>query len=67
MLFHHLGIATDSLRRDVHGLRRIGLQIRGRGVMDERQGVSGQFLVGGGPRLELLEQLPGSETGSHRS
>ena len=62
MRFHHLGIATDSLRRDLGAYRSLGYRCEGASVVDERQGVRGQFLVGGGPRLELLEPLPGSET-----
>jgi methylmalonyl-CoA/ethylmalonyl-CoA epimerase len=60
--FHHLGIATDSLERDLHAYRALGYRSEGAIVVEERQGVRGQFLVGGGPRLELLEALPGSET-----
>ena len=62
MRFHHLGIASDSLRRDLRAYRALGYRSEGASVVDERQGVRGRFLVGGGPRLELLEPLPGSET-----
>jgi methylmalonyl-CoA/ethylmalonyl-CoA epimerase len=62
MRFHHLGIATDSLDRDVRAYSTLGYRSEGPSVVEERQGVTGRFLVGGGPRLELLEQLPGSET-----
>ena len=61
MRFHHLGMATDSLQRDIHAYGALGYRAEGASVMNERQGVRAQFLVGGGPRLELLEQLPGSE------
>lgn len=62
MRFHHLGIATDSVERDLAAYRAIGYRTEGASVAEERQGVRGRFLVGGGPRLELLEPLPGSET-----
>lgn len=62
MRFHHLGIATDSLRRDLRAYGALGYRSEGPSVVDERQGVRGQFLVGGGPRLELLEPLSGSKT-----
>lgn len=60
--FHHLGIATESLQRDLPAYCALGYRSEGAVVVDERQGVRGQFLVGGGPRLELLEPLPGSQT-----
>ncbi len=62
MRFHHLGIATDSLRRDLRAYRALGYTSEGASVVNESRGVRGRFLVGGGPRLELLESLPGSET-----
>jgi methylmalonyl-CoA/ethylmalonyl-CoA epimerase len=62
MRFHHLGIATESLQRDLRAYRAVGYRAEGGVVVDKRQGVRGQFLVGAGPRLELLESLPGSET-----
>src|SRR5215475_15059720 len=62
MRFHHLGIATDSLDRDIRAYRALGYASEGASVIEHHQGVRGQFLVGGGPRLELLEPLPGSDT-----
>lgn len=62
MRFHHLGIATNSLRQDLNAYQLLGYRPEGASVVDERQGVRAQFLVGGGPCLELLEPLPGSET-----
>lgn len=61
--FHHLGVATTSLKRDVRAYGLIGYRPEGKEFADERQGVRGQFLAeNGAPRLELLEPLPGSET-----
>ena len=62
MRFHHLGMATESLEGDLRAYRALGYRAEGAVVVDERQGVKGQFLVGSGPRLELLESLPGSKT-----
>jgi methylmalonyl-CoA/ethylmalonyl-CoA epimerase len=62
MRFHHFGIATNSLRQDLTAYRSLGYRPEGASVIDKRQGVRAQFLVGGGPRLELLEPLAGSET-----
>jgi methylmalonyl-CoA/ethylmalonyl-CoA epimerase len=62
MRFHHLGIATGSLERDLRAYCALGYRLEGPSVVDERQGVRGQFLVDGGPRLELVEALPGSKT-----
>jgi methylmalonyl-CoA/ethylmalonyl-CoA epimerase len=57
-----LGIATDSLQQDHWAYGALGYRSEGAIVVENLQGVRGQFLVGGGPRLELLEPLPGSET-----
>lgn len=61
--FHHLGVASTSLKRDVRAYALLGYYPEGKEFADERQGVRGLFLTDGrGPRLELLEPLPGSET-----
>lgn len=61
--FHHLGVASTSLTRDVRAYALLGYRPEGDEFDDERQGVRGLFLTDGdGPRLELLEPLPGSET-----
>lgn len=62
MRFHHLGIATDSMDRDIRAYSALGYRPEGPTVVADSQGVTGRFLIGGGPRLELLEQLPGSNT-----
>ncbi len=63
MRFHHLGIATTSLARDVSAYALLGYRPEGQEFEDDRQGVRGLFLVdASGPRLELLEPLPGSQT-----
>ncbi len=62
MIFHHLGIATESLASDVRAYAALGYKPDGEEFADQIQGVRGLFLAGGGPRLELLEPLPGSDT-----
>jgi len=58
--FHHLGVATRRLAREVEGWRAIGYSQEGAGFEDPVQGVRGIFLTGPGPRLEILEPLAGS-------
>jgi methylmalonyl-CoA/ethylmalonyl-CoA epimerase len=62
MIFHHLGIATESLEDDARVYAALGYKPEGKEFADPVQGVRGLFLNGGGPRLELLEPLPGSDT-----
>jgi len=60
--FHHLGVACDSLEGEFVSWRSLGYRPEGATFVDEAQGIRGQFLVGGGPRLELLEATEGSAT-----
>ena len=60
MTFHHLGIASEFLEGDARAYAALGYEPEGAEFVDEIQGVRGLFLTGGGPRLELLEPLPGS-------
>ena len=62
MTFHHLGIATDSLENETRAYAALGYEPEGEEFADPIQGVRGLFLTGGGPRLELLEPLPGNDT-----
>lgn len=56
--FHHVGYACMDLTRECSHLAVFGYRIEGDVFVDSKQGVKGQFLVGGGPRLELLTNLP---------
>lgn len=56
--FHHLGIACRDLDRSTEQQRQLGYAPEGADFVDPVQGVRGRFLVGGGPRLELLQALP---------
>jgi methylmalonyl-CoA/ethylmalonyl-CoA epimerase len=60
--FHHIGYATRSLLREREFFKQLGYVQNGLDFRDPEQGVIGCFLEGSGPRLELLENLPESDT-----
>ncbi len=60
--FHHIGYATTTLDRELVTFGLLGYRSEGKAFTDQVQGVRGLFLVGAGPRIELLESLPGSTT-----
>lgn len=60
--FHHIGYATTSLEREREFFERLGYEQKGLDFVDTKQGVMGCFLEGTGPRIELLENLPDSNT-----
>lgn len=60
--FHHLGVACADLDREADVFTRLGYVREGAPFEDERQGIRGQFMTGPGPRVELLQDLPGSRT-----
>ena len=60
--FHHLGIACRSIDASHQKWERLGYRREGNPFEDASQGIRGLFLVGGGPRIELLESLDGSST-----
>jgi methylmalonyl-CoA/ethylmalonyl-CoA epimerase len=60
--FHHIGYATASIDRELATFRLLGYRSEDRVFIDPLQGVRGLFLSGPGPRIELLESLPGSST-----
>ncbi|HWV18539.1 MAG TPA: VOC family protein [Rhodocyclaceae bacterium] len=60
--FHHIGYATRSLRQEEPYFNVLGYRREGEAFSDPIQGVAGCFLSGAGPRIELLENLPGSTT-----
>ncbi len=62
LVFHHLGLACRSIDRERRHLEMLGYTPEGESFEDPQQGVRGCFLVGPGPRLELLEPLPDSST-----
>ncbi len=60
--FHHIGVACHALDDERAFWTAFGYAQEGDGFLDPIQGVQGLFLTGGGPRLELIEALPGSAT-----
>jgi len=60
--FHHLGYATKSIEESMGFFAFLGYVQEGDRFVDHSQGVAGCFLTGPGPRIELLENLPGVET-----
>jgi methylmalonyl-CoA/ethylmalonyl-CoA epimerase len=52
--FHHLGLACRDLGRELDGWRALGYRPEGEAFTDPIQKIHGQFIVGPGPRLELL-------------
>jgi len=60
--FHHLGYACADLAKDRAQFERLGYAVEGEAFEDPVQGIAGLFLTGAGPRIELLQNLPGSTT-----
>jgi len=60
--FHHIGYATASVEAEQGFFSFLGYQQEGLKFVDPVQGITGCFLTGPGPRIELLENLPGSTT-----
>lgn len=60
--FHHTGIAAANLDEAFSLLAMLGYVPEGPEFVDERQGVRGRFMGLGGHRVEILSDLPGSQT-----
>lgn len=60
--FHHLGYATTNIARERTLFEFLGYRQEGDIFSDAIQGITGCFMIGSGPRVELLEPLPGSQT-----
>lgn len=52
--FHHVGVACRDLDFEEAKFALLGYRREGSDFEDPIQGVRGRFLVGGGPRMELL-------------
>lgn len=61
LAFHHLGVACRNLDAEARALGALGYQQEGEEFVDPVQGVRGRFLVGPGPRLEILVALGESQ------
>lgn len=59
--FHHIGVACRSIALERRGWEALGYRQENMPFTDPLQGINGLFMVGPGPRMELLEPLPGSE------
>jgi glyoxalase/bleomycin resistance protein/dioxygenase superfamily protein len=60
LVFHHVGFACTDLDAEERVFSCFGYTREGPDFQDSIQGVRGRFLANGGPRLELLSELPGS-------
>jgi len=61
--FHHIGVATNNIEQEFSTYRLLGYEREGKTFSDHVQGIKGLFIVNSGqPRLELLENLPESNT-----
>src|ERR1700722_8045098 len=60
--FHHLRYATKTIEKERNQFELLGYEPEGNCFQDPIQGVTGCFFVGAGPRIELLENTPGSLT-----
>jgi len=60
--FHHIGVATEGIADAEGTYAELGYAREGDEFCDHAQGIRGVFIVGPGPRLELLEALDGSTT-----
>jgi len=55
--FHHVGIACQSFEAESGGLAILGYRRDGPDFTDPIQGIRGRFLVGLGPKLELVSPI----------
>ncbi len=61
--FHHIGVATKNIQKELSIYTLMGYKKEDDFFEDEAQGIRGLFIVKEGhPRLELLENLQGSNT-----
>ena len=60
--FHHLGVACANIETEAAIWAPLGFVQESPDFEDLNQGVRGRFLVGPGPRLELLADLEGRRT-----
>lgn len=55
--FHHIGLACRDIEREAKALRLVGYELEGQHFTDPLQKIHGCFLVGPGPRMELLAPI----------
>jgi methylmalonyl-CoA/ethylmalonyl-CoA epimerase len=54
LAFHHIGLATRDIDAEALRLASLGYQQEGPDFEDEGLGIRGRFVVGVGPRIELV-------------
>jgi|SRR5579884_796885 len=57
MTFHHVGVASRDLDADERAFAALGYALEREECVDAIQGVRARFLVGPGPRVELVTDL----------
>jgi methylmalonyl-CoA/ethylmalonyl-CoA epimerase len=57
LTFHHVGVACASIAKEVPTYERLGYSREGPVHRDTTQKIEALFLVGAGPRLELVKPL----------
>ena len=62
LVFHHVGVACSDFAKEEGVFAVLGYRREGEDFKDPTQGIEGRFLVGAGPRLELLRNLEGRDT-----
>lgn len=60
--FHHIGYATRHIEESLKHFLALGYKAEAELFEDHAQGIKGLFIIGGGPRVELLENLPDRTT-----
>lgn len=60
--FHHLGVACANIGEEISDWAALGYRAESAPFLDVAQGVRGLFMIGGGPRVELLEANEDSRT-----
>jgi methylmalonyl-CoA/ethylmalonyl-CoA epimerase len=55
--FHHIGIACRDLDKEMRSFAMVGYKLEGERFFDPLQKIHGCFLVGLGPRIELLAPM----------
>ncbi len=61
-VFHHLGVACENIAAETEIWTSFGYRVEAAPFIDEAQGIRGLFMVGDGPRIELLEATGQSST-----
>jgi len=55
--FHHIGVACRDLEKEMRSFAIVGYKLEGEHFSDPLQKIHGCFLVGPGPRIELLAPM----------